>query len=170
MALFGSKEKSGGGMIAWQLAYALQIPKREHATERTSYVNHWRLYSLALALPVVVEPSPRFIQKGTPIVPAIRGFYPLILPKPIQGKSRAPSLKALEATLPSPVIISPKMFSLVPNLQTQEGVVICMLKPFLYQDSHRVPWKYDITLISTRTRKEEVYFNISSGLVGLTRN
>ena len=73
---------------------------------------------LALALPVVVEPSPRFIQKGTPIVPAIQCFNPLILPKPIQGISGALGLKVLEAALPSPVIISPKMFSLVPNLQT----------------------------------------------------
>ena len=32
MALFESEEKSSGGMIAWQLAYALQAPKRELAT------------------------------------------------------------------------------------------------------------------------------------------
>ena len=38
---------------------------------------------LALALPAVIELSPGFIQKGTPVVPAIRGFDPLILPKPI---------------------------------------------------------------------------------------
>ena len=45
-----------------------------------------------------------------------------------------------------------------------------MLKPFPYKDSHRVPWKYDVTLISTRTGKEEVCSNISSGLAGLTRS
>ena len=36
-----------------------------------------------------------------------------------------------------------------PNLQTQEGMVIHMLKPFFYKESHRVLWKYDVTLIST---------------------
>ena len=45
-----------------------------------------------------------------------------------------------------------------------------MLKPFPYQDSHRVPWKYNVTLISTRTGKEEICFNISSGLTGLIRS
>ena len=125
---------------------------------------------LVLALPIIVESSLGFIQKGTLAVPAIRGFDPLVLPKPIQGIFGAPSLTALEATLPSLVIIGPKMFSLVPNLQTQEGVVICMPKPFPYKDSHRVPWKYDVTLISTRAGKEEVCSNISSGLSGLTRS
>ena len=62
--------------------------------------------------------------------------------------SKALSPKALEAALPSPVTIGPKTFSLVPNLHTQEGMVICMLKPFAYKDSHRVPWKYDVILIS----------------------
>ena len=62
------------------------------------------------------------------------------------------------------------MFSLAPNMQTQEGVVIRLLKPFPYKDSHRVQWKYNMTLISTQTRKEEVCFNIFSGLVGLTRS
>ena len=71
---------------------------------------------LVLALPVVAKPSPGFIQKGTPIIPATQGFDPLILPKPIQGISRAPSPKALKAALPSPVIIGSKMFSLAPNL------------------------------------------------------
>ncbi|KAL0010899.1 hypothetical protein SO802_006007 [Lithocarpus litseifolius] len=106
---------------------------------------------------------------GTPIVLAIPGFDPLVLPRSIQGISEAPGPKALEATLPSPVIISLKMFSLAPNLQTQKGVVIRMPKPFPYKDSHLVPWKYDVTLIFTRTRKEEVYTNISSSIVGLTR-
>ena len=45
-----------------------------------------------------------------------------------------------------------------------------MLKPFPYQDSHRVPWKYVVTLISTRTGKEEVCSNISSGLAELSRS
>ena len=62
------------------------------------------------------------------------------------------------------------MFSLAPNLQTQEGVVFRMPKPFPYQDSHRVPWKYNVTLISTRTRKEDVCCNIFLGLAGLTRS
>ena len=43
-------------------------------------------------------------------------------------------------------------------------------KPFPYEDSHCVPWKYDVSLISTRTGKEEVCSNISSSLSGLTRN
>ena len=96
---------------------------------------------LVLALLTVVEPSLGFILKGTHVIPTIRGFDPIILPKPIQGIFRAPGPKALEATLPSSVIISSKMFSLVPNLQTQEGVVICMPKSFPYQDSHHVLWK-----------------------------
>ena len=87
---------------------------------------------LVLALPVVIEPSPRFIKKGTSVIPNIRGFDPLVLPSSIQGISRAPSPNVLEAALPIPVIINPKMFSVAPNLQTQEGVVIRMLKiPFL---------------------------------------
>jgi len=45
-----------------------------------------------------------------------------------------------------------------------------MPKPFPYEDSHCVPWKYDVSLISTRIGKEEVYSNISSGLSGLTRS
>ena len=62
------------------------------------------------------------------------------------------------------------MFSLVPNFQTQEGVVICMSKPFPYKDSYRVSRKYDVTLILTQIRKEKVCSNISLGLVGLTRS
>ena len=45
-----------------------------------------------------------------------------------------------------------------------------MPKPFPYKDSHRVPWKYDVTLISTRTGKEKVCSNVSSGLSRLTRS
>ena len=45
-----------------------------------------------------------------------------------------------------------------------------MLKPFPFEDSHRVPWKYDLSLLSTRTGKEEVCSNISLGLSGLTRS
>jgi len=37
---------------------------------------------LVLALPVVAEPNLGFIHKGTPVVPTIQGFDPLILPKP----------------------------------------------------------------------------------------
>ena len=48
------------------------------------------------------------------------------------------------------------MFSFVPNLQTQEDLIICMSKPFRYKDSHRVFWKYDVTLMSTQIGKEEV--------------
>ncbi|KAK9984498.1 hypothetical protein SO802_034023 [Lithocarpus litseifolius] len=45
-----------------------------------------------------------------------------------------------------------------------------MPKPFPYKDSHRVLWKYDVSLISTQTGKKKVFFNISSGLFGLTRS
>ena len=68
------------------------------------------------------------------------------------------------------MVIDPKMFSIAPNFQTQEGVIIHMLMPFPYEDNHHVPWKYNVSLISTQTGKEEVYSNISSGLFGLTRN
>ena len=62
------------------------------------------------------------------------------------------------------------MFSIAPNLQTQEGVIIRMSKPFPYEDNHRVPWKYNVSLISTWTKKEEVCSNISSSISRLTRN
>ena len=45
-----------------------------------------------------------------------------------------------------------------------------MPKPFPYEYSYHVPWIYDVSLISTRTRKEEVCSNISLGLSGLTRS
>ena len=45
-----------------------------------------------------------------------------------------------------------------------------MPKPFPHKDNHRVPWKYDVSLISTRTEKEKVCSNISSGLFRLTRS
>ena len=45
-----------------------------------------------------------------------------------------------------------------------------MSKPFPYEDSHRIPWKDDVSLISTRIGKEEVCFNITSSLSGLTRS
>ena len=45
-----------------------------------------------------------------------------------------------------------------------------MPKPFLYKDSHRVRWKYDVTLISNRTGKEEVCFNICLGQARLTKS
>jgi len=62
------------------------------------------------------------------------------------------------------------MFSLAPNLQTQEGLVIHMPKLFPYKDYHYVPWKYNVTLILTWTRKEEVCSNVSSSLSRLIRN
>ena len=68
------------------------------------------------------------------------------------------------------MVINPKTFSIAPNLQTQEGVIIHMPKPFLYEDSHRVPWKYNVSLIFNRIGKEEVCSNISSGLSGLIRS
>ena len=125
---------------------------------------------LVLALATATKPFLGFLQKGTSVIPTIPGFDPLVLPKFIQGISEAFGPKAFEAALPSPVIIGSKMFSLAPNLQTQEGEVICLPKPFPYKDSHRIPWKYDVTLISSRNRKEEACFNIFSGLDRLTRS
>ena len=110
--------------------------------------------SLVLALPAVVGPASSPVREGTTIVPTIRGFDPLILLRPTSGISRVSDSKAFEAILPSPVVINPKTFSIVPNLQTQEGIIIRMPKPFPYEDSHHVPWKYDVSLIFTRTRKE----------------
>ena len=45
-----------------------------------------------------------------------------------------------------------------------------MPKPFPYKDSHHVPWKYNVALISIRTGKEEVCSNVSLGLSKLTRS
>lgn len=104
---------------------------------------------LVLALPTIPESSLGFIQKGTPVVPAIQGFNPLVLPRFTLRISGVHGPKALDTALPSQVIISPKMFSLALNLQTQEGVIIRMPKPFLCKDSHRVPWKYDVASISS---------------------
>ncbi|KAK9996763.1 hypothetical protein SO802_021449 [Lithocarpus litseifolius] len=98
---------------------------------------------LVLALPTIAKSSLGFIQKGAPAVPASRGFDPLVLPRSTLRISRVPGPKASNAALPGPNIISLKMFSLAPNLQTQEGVII---------------------------RKEEVCSNFSSGLSGLTRS
>ena len=44
-----------------------------------------------------------------------------------------------------------------------------MPKPLPYKDSHHVLWKYEVTLISTWIRKEEVS-NISLGLTKLTKS
>jgi len=98
-----------------------------------------KIVPLILSLPRITEPSPIFVQKGTPVIPTIRGFDPLVLPKSVQEISKALSQKVLEAALPSLVIIGPRMFSLAPNLQAQEGMVIHMPKPFPYKDSRRVP-------------------------------
>ena len=125
---------------------------------------------MVLTLPTIVGPASSSVQEETAIVFVIRGFDPLILLRLTSKISKVSDLKALEAILPSLVVINPKMFSITPNLQTQEGVIIRMLKPFLYEDSHRVPWKYDVSLISTRTRKEKVCSNISSRLSGLSRS
>ena len=93
---------------------------------------------LVLALPIVIGPASSSVQNGTAIAPTIRGFDPLILPKPTSRISRISDSKALEAMLPSPMVINSKTFSIAPNLQTQEGVIICMPKPFPYEDSHCV--------------------------------
>ena len=45
-----------------------------------------------------------------------------------------------------------------------------MPKPFPSSDSHRVPWKYDMTLIFTWTGKKKVCSIVSSGLSGLIRS
>ncbi|KAL0008549.1 hypothetical protein SO802_010051 [Lithocarpus litseifolius] len=129
-----------------------------------------RFVPLVLALPAVIALASSPIREGTAIVPAIRGFDPFIMPKPALGISRVSGSKALKAILPGLVVINPKTFSIAPNLQTQEGVIIRMPKPFPYKDSYRVPWKYDMSLISTRIEKGEVCSSISSGLSGLTRN
>ena len=62
----------------------------------------------------IAKSSPGFVQKETHSVPTIHGFTPIVLPKSVQVSSRAPSLKALKAS--GPGIISPKTFSLAPNL------------------------------------------------------
>ena len=89
------------------------------------------------------------VQEGTTIFPAIRGFDVLISPKLASRISRVSSSKAIEAILPSLVVINLKTFSIAPNLQTQEGVIIRMPKLLPYEDSHRVPLKNDVSLIST---------------------
>ena len=45
-----------------------------------------------------------------------------------------------------------------------------MPKPFPFQDSYCVPWKYNVTLIFTWIGKEDVCSNISSGIAKLTRS
>ena len=92
------------------------------------------------------------------------------MPKPALGISGVSGLKAIEAILPSPMVINLKTFFITLNLQTQEDVIIRVLKLFPYEHSHRVPWKYDVSLISTQTKKEEIYSNISSGLSRHTRS
>ena len=72
---------------------------------------------LVLALPAVTGPNSPLAQEGTAIVPAIRGFDPLILPKPALEIFGVFGSKALEAILPSSVVINLKTF-IAPNLQT----------------------------------------------------
>ncbi|KAL0010983.1 hypothetical protein SO802_006091 [Lithocarpus litseifolius] len=90
--------------------------------------------------------------------PAIEGFTPLVPALPAITRLASSSIQ--EGTTIIPAIRAP-------NLQTQKGVIIRMPKPLPYEDSHRIPWKYDVSLISTRTGKEEVCSNISSGYLGL---
>ena len=68
--------------------------------------------SLVLAIPAVVGPASSSVQEGTTIVSTIRGFDPLILLKPDLGIFRVSGSKALEAILPSSVVINPKIFSM----------------------------------------------------------
>ena len=79
---------------------------------------------LVLALSTVTGPASPSVQEGTAIVPTIQGFDPLILPKPSIGISGVSGSKAIKAILPSLVVINPKTFSITPNLQTQECVII----------------------------------------------
>ena len=74
--------------------------------------------TLVLALPVVTGPPSPLAQEGTAIIPAIRGFDPLILPKPASEIFRVSNSKALKAILLSSVVINSKTFSIAPNLQT----------------------------------------------------
>ena len=108
---------------------------------------------LVLALLAIIGPTSSPIQEGTAIVPDIQVFDPLILPKPALGISGVSDSKALEAILPTSMVINLKTFSIAPNLQNQEGIIIHMPKPFPYEDNHRVRWKYDVSLISIQTRK-----------------
>ena len=45
-----------------------------------------------------------------------------------------------------------------------------MTKLFPYKDDHSVSWKYDVTLFSACTGKENVCSTVSSGLSRLTRS
>lgn len=90
-----------------------------------------------------------FFQKGTRSIPTIQGFDPLVLPRFVLGRFGMPNPKSLEASLPGSLIIGLKMFSLAPNLQNQEELIIRMPKPFPFKDDYTVPWKYNMTLIST---------------------
>ena len=61
--------------------------------------------------------------RTTVIVPAIQGFDPFILLKLASRIFGVSSSKALEAILPSPVVINLKMFSVAPNLQTHAEAI-----------------------------------------------
>lgn len=137
--------------------------------ERISHASYQRLYFFSLGITYSHEAIFRIYPEGNLCRPHHSRFRSSNLTKAYPRNLWGSWLKALEAALPSPIIISPKIFSLAPNLQTQEGVVIRMLKPFLYQDSHHVSWKYDVTLTSTWTGKEEGCSNVSLGLVALNR-
>ena len=64
---------------------------------------------LVLALPVVTRLTSLLIQEGAAIALAIRGFDHLILPKFASRVSGVSGSKALEAILPSPMVINLKM-------------------------------------------------------------
>ena len=109
---------------------------------------------LNLALPVVIELASSSVQEGTAIIPAIQGFDPLILPKSTSRISKVSSSKTLEAILPSPVVINLKMFCTTPNLQTQEGVINRMPKPFPYEDIQAPYQRAMVTLFHDMMHKE----------------
>ncbi|KAK9997915.1 hypothetical protein SO802_017518 [Lithocarpus litseifolius] len=94
---------------------------------------------IPLVLALLVRLASSSFQEGTAIVLAILGFDPLILPKPNSRIFGVFDSKALKAILPSSVVINLKTFSVEPNLQIQEGVIIRMPKLFPYEDNHYVP-------------------------------
>ena len=95
----------------------------------------------------------------------------LHLPRPIKEGLKCSvyiyhCLKLLETSLPSLVIINSKTFFLAPNLQTQEGIILRVPRPFPYKDDYFVLWNYDVSMISTRSRQEEVSsINFNFGFV-----
>ena len=139
-------------VVIEEIIESLMDPGSSDSRKRQASLTIRGLIPLVLALPTIAKPT------LPPIVPAIQGFDPLILQKTALGISRVSGLKAPEAILPTAVVINPKTFSVAPNLQTQEGVIIRMPKIFPYEDSHRVPRKYDGSLsLSGLTRSGRYY-------------